>query len=438
MKRLYDELGFGRTVDQSIQLAHPCITDTVVYLTELNYRNLVKVSGYLKTSLFAITLLLLAASLYAQVNKPTSITSTPIPFSKSQDFIDHKTKIAEVTFPGIDYDYLNPEDSDDRPVHITDLLKYLRDNRCLIEAGQLFDAESVGNALKATKQFLSERGYIAANVVVLGEKLQGEQMKLIFSIEKGFPSQISRIVFRGLKYFTNEELADVLITCLGDGWRTYDKRKIEYCTMKYVREAMFSKGFAQLKIKSISRRYAGDSFEVLIDVDEGIRYTFGEITVEGATVFKEKEILELLGYSTGDIFNGKALQDFIYEKLADKYTEKGYVQYSSEFEPKFVQPPIKGMDPSINIRILIDEGRLFKFDRVEFARLSKEDADNLIKKFPLKVGDVFNEHLVRAWFTKLNESGDYKPINVDFDIEIREDEEEAKIFIYAKIAKSDK
>ena len=102
MKRLYDELGFGRTVDQSIQLAHPCITDTVVYLTELNYRNLVKVSGYLKTSLFAITLLLLAASLYAQVNKPTSITSTPIPFSKSQDFIDHKTKIAEVTFPGIE------------------------------------------------------------------------------------------------------------------------------------------------------------------------------------------------------------------------------------------------------------------------------------------------------------------------------------------------
>jgi len=252
-------------------------------------------------------------------------------------------------------------------------------------------------------------------------------MKIFFSVNKGPLITVSAVHFIQTRNFTEDELVDALKNCLGDSWGTYDLTYMEYCAQKGVRSLMFSRGYFKAQISGPSKQISSNKAEISFDVQEGIRYRIGEIKVEGSKVFSEDEIIDLLGQHPGDIPEGKALRDFVYEKLKRVYEDKGYAQYDAEFQPEFLPPPNEGLDAIVNFKITINEGSQFRVGKIAFAGVDAQIERQLVEQMSLKSNDIFSRTKLEEDIKKLNALEKYQTVDIDRDVDIRADEDRRSI-----------
>lgn len=333
-------------------------------------------------------------------------------------FEDGKTKIAEVRFIGFDTNYEQYDETTGKKIPESDFLKFLRESKANINVDDKFSGAKVAKAVKVIKDGLSSFGYLNAEVIAYGEELPKNQMNLIFSVKRGNPAFVSEIRFDGNVNVSSAELVENFKECLGDR-KLFDARVYEYFADKCSRRFLFSKGYFQAKIHSITPRLVSNSYVVEISIDEGIRFVYGTIKFEGTKVFSEKQLLEMFGQKSGDVSDGKYLQNFIYEKLQKEYANKGYVNYNADFDVTFIEPQSEGLDGIVNLVVDIDEELQYQIGKIEFVGIDEDDARKLKEIISLNVGEVYNQSKFEEGIKKINELKDFKPIDYQRDVEMR-------------------
>ena len=333
-------------------------------------------------------------------------------------FEDGKTVIADVVFTGLDSDYEQYDEAIGIIIRGSECYEMLEQQRATIKVDDKFHGYKVAKVVKLLREWLANYGYDRAEIIALGEVLPKNRMKLVFSVMRGELARVSEIRFDGNVNVSTQELVENFKNCIEDGWKIYDQRKYEYISRKCTLSLMFSKGFFQAKVKPPTRKRVENGYIVTIEIEEGVRYRYGEIKIKNATVFSEKEILEMLEQKSGDVANGKELQAFIYEKLKKVYGEKGYVLYNAEFDPEFVEPLAEGLDATVNVLITIDEGKAFQIGKIEFVGVDEETAKDLMEKFPLKKGEIFNQSKLEEGIKKINDTEEFYFID-EGSIELR-------------------
>lgn len=372
----------------------------------------------------------------AQASKPASKFSA-FRDDPSSPFKDGKTVISAVRYDGLDFDHKEYSEHDVATLYESDLRRALGDESKSIADGEVFIADKVGQALVFLKKWLAERGFLTATVVVLGETQPKGKMNLIFSVDRGGPFFVSAIRFTGTRNVTNEELVADLRKCLGNRRPVFDRRLYEYCANKDSLSVMRKHGFFKAKIREVRSRIFQHSYDITIDVDEGVRYRWGAIKIKGNTVFSEKEILEMMGQTSGDIADGKELRDFVFDRLQRAYAEKGFVQYTAEFDPVYSDPPGEGLDSYVDVVLTIEEGRKFTFRNIVFTRVADSESQRLKDEFPLKAGDVFVRSRLDAGIKTINSGKRFYPIDGDNDVELRTDDKSGDVDIVIALKKID-
>lgn len=243
------------------------------------------------------------------------------------------------------------------------------------------------------------------------------------------------ITFEGNVKVSSQELLDNFKDCAKEYWETYDQRVYKYFSQKCTRRLLWSRGFLRATIVEQGTRFDGDRYKVRFVVTEGSLYRWGKFTVEGNSVFSTHAILKSFGQKTGDIANGTALEDFIYYKLRDEYSERGYVNYIAEFDPVFHEVANGGIDGRVDATIAIEEGKKFVVRRIFFTGIEDADARILKRDFLLKERDVFVKSKFELAIRKINETQLFYPIDKDQDVEIRLDEESGDLDLAVKIKK---
>lgn len=352
---------------------------------------------------------------------------------KSFPFQEGKTIIAEVKFIGLDTEFQLNTDAG-RAISVKSFLGYLDWKKKTFITDEKFNSKKVSDTVKLLKQWLAGNGYLKAEIVALGEKLPENRMNLVFSVKRNSPVLVSEIRFTGNKFISESEYIQVMKNCLG-GKNYYDKDHYGYCAAKYVRDLMFSKGYFKSRIYEVSPKYVSDSYIITVRVDEGTRHLIGKISLEGAKVFSEKEIGEIIGVNTGDIANALLLREAIYEKLKKRYYDNGYALYNGEFDVEYIKPQIEGQDGIVNINIIIEEGRKFEVRQIEFAGIEQEQSEEFKESFPLKKGEVFNQSKIVEGIKKLNETEKFYPIDSQRNVELRVSESTNEIDIVVKLTK---
>lgn len=120
------------------------------------------------------------------------------------------------------------------------------------------------------------------------------------------------------------------------------------------------------------------------------------------------------------------------------YADKGYIQYNAEFEPELIPPPAKGLDATINVQILIDEGPAFKVRRINFDGIDSEKAKELINRFSLKAGELFSQSKLDNDIEELNKSGEFRPIDKDQAVQFLADDEFANLNLNIRLTPLDR
>ncbi|MGI8812694.1 MAG: outer membrane protein assembly factor BamA [Pyrinomonadaceae bacterium] len=346
-------------------------------------------------------------------------------------------------------------------VQESDVLKAFREKRVGVAKESVYDPVKSRNAVRILRELLASKGYPNAKVDVKEEEVSATSIALTFAIEAGNRSRIIDIDFQGNEHFSDGELNNALVLVKETGLISrfkgqdiLDLQKLQYDLQKNVRSYMFSKGYFQARIGEPEVVGLGvkrtdfiplitlplplisskdDTLKIIVPVTEGKIFRVGTLKVEGNSIFSEQQVLSYIGLKTGDIANGKRLQDAVYENLKKVYGSQGFVLYNAEFEPDFKDNPANPNEGIVDVKISIDEGKQFTLRRLEFTGNTFTRDRVLRREFLLNEGDIYNQNYLDISVVRLNQTQYFDPIDKDQDVEIRTDEEQGDVDLVVKV-----
>ena len=278
-------------------------------------------------------------------------------------------------------------------------IKRKKTRESLYEVLSLKNRSSYNDALikkdeTAILNFLKNDGYYFANIKSSYQDLGDNKIDLLYEIELGEKSKISKISFIGDKKFKDNTLKSVIVSEEYKFWKflsgkkylnenliNYDKRLLNYFYK--------NKGFFNVVIESSFANYLGnDEFEIIYNISSGKKFYFNDFDLNLPIDYErinfqklEKIFLELKGenYSLNSI-------DRILKEI-DK------IVLNEQFE--FLKSTVKEnlVDNLINLTFDIEESEKFYVDKINILgnNITREEVirNNLL----VDEGDAFNELL---------------------------------------------
>ncbi len=348
-----------------------------------------------------------------------------------------------------------------KAVQESDVLKEFREKRVGVSKEAIYDPVKARNASRILRELLAGKGYPNAKVNIKEEEVSATSIGLTFEIEQGNRSRIIEIDFTGNEKFKDGELRNALtlvketgLIARFKGQDILDLRKLQYDLQKNVRAYMWSKGYFQARIGEPEVVGLGvkrtdfiplitlplplisskdDTLKIIVPVTEGKVFRVGELKVEGNSIFSEQQILAFVGLKTGDVADGKRLQDAVYEEMAKLYGSQGFIEFSAEYEPEFKDSPTNPNEGIVDIKITIEEGKQFTLRRLEFTGNTFTRDRVLRREFLLNEGDIYNQNWLEISVARLNQTQYFDPIDKDQDVEKRTDEEQGDVDVNVKV-----
>ena len=342
-----------------------------------------------------------------------------------------------------------------------DILKEFREKRIGISKEAVYDPVKARNATRLLRELLAARGYPNATVTVSEEEVSATSIALTFNVEQGNRSRIVEIDFVGNEKFSDGELKAAMLYVKEHnlisrfkGQDILHLEKLQADLQRNVRAYMWSKGYFQARIGEPEVVGLGvkrtdfiplitlplplisskdDTLKIVIPVTEGKVFRVGALKVEGNSIFSEQQILAFMGLKTGEVVNGKRIQDAVYEDMKKLYGSQGFVQYDAEFEPDFKDNPSNPNEGIVDISITINEGKQFTLRRLEFTGNTFTRDRVLRREFLLNEGDIYNQNWLEISVARVNQTQYFDPIDKDQDVEIRTDEEQGDVDLNVKV-----
>ncbi|TGQ47829.1 MULTISPECIES: outer membrane protein assembly factor BamA [unclassified Mesorhizobium] len=279
--------------------------------------------------------------------------------------------------------------------------KKLKDN-ALAAAVQLkprgtFSQQALDADVEAVKAAYRRIGRDDAAVTTQIMDLGDNRVNVVFNINEGGRTQIAAINFVGNSAYSSRRLADVISTkrssilsfVLRDD--VYDEDKLR-ADQELLRRFYYNHGYADFQVVSAVGELddATNKYTVTITVQEGERYTFGDVSVESTIPEVDSKSLEsAVETHKGDVYNAKDVEDTIIA-LTEKVAGSGYA---------FAQVTPRGdrnfENHTISVVYTIDQGTKAYVERIEI-RGNDRTRDYVIRReFDVSEGDAFNQVLIQ-------------------------------------------
>ncbi|MER9118598.1 outer membrane protein assembly factor BamA [Mesorhizobium sp. M0954] len=279
--------------------------------------------------------------------------------------------------------------------------KKLKDN-ALEAAVQLkprgtFSQQQLDADVEAVKAAYRRIGRDDAAVTTQIMDLGDNRVNVVFNINEGGRTQIAAINFVGNSAYSSRRLSDIISTkrssflsfVLRDD--VYDEDKLR-ADQELLRRFYYNHGYADFQVVSAVGELddTTNKYTVTITVQEGERYTFGDVSVESTIPEVDAKSLEsVVETHKGDVYNAKNVEDTIIA-LTEKVAGSGYA---------FAQVTPRGdrnfENHTISVVYTVDQGTKAYIERIEI-RGNDRTRDYVIRReFDVSEGDAFNQVLIQ-------------------------------------------
>lgn len=246
--------------------------------------------------------------------------------------------------------------------------------------------------------------------------------------------RIASLEFRGNEKFSSDTILEYMkLVKKGD---FYNKEKLEN-DLSRARALLYAdRGYLKIQFGEPEIEETSEGLRVVITVEEGLPYRFGEIKVEDATVFSPDEIIRIIGAKSGDIIKGYSVIQKGLDRLRRFYANRGYIQFSTspqiDYKPSFADP----QEGIADVTFEIEEGNKYTIRRVEFAgshSMNRHSTDDSIWRVAQIHFDVpFSYNLLDGIIRRLNKWGRFEKLTEE-DCEINLDEQTHTVDILIKL-----
>ena len=284
-----------------------------------------------------------------------------------------------------------------------------------VRARTIYDPDKVRRGVEDAKRLYEEKGYLDVSITPdLKTSGADGDVDLVYHIEQGEPVRVGEIEFEGNNNLSSRELRGVMQTkekwllswLFKSGTLNRDalKTDVERITALY-----YDNGFVNVKVGEPQVTREGDELRVVIKIDEGEQYNFGEVKFGGdvpPTTEEETKLFDTIEAEKGKVFRASILRDDV-TKLTDFLGDQGYAFANVEPET-LIRPEEKAVD----VTFRMNRGRPVTIGKIEITGNTKT-RDKVIRR-ELKIGEQeqFSATKLRKSRDALRRLGFFSDVNL--------------------------
>jgi len=264
------------------------------------------------------------------------------------------------------------------------------------------------NQVQVTWELFSDEEYLQQN----------NQVDIIININEGMETYVSNIVFEGNNIFSEFTLENIIKTkerkFLGLQKGTFDNAEFT-ADIEELRKYYRDRGYINVEIyePQINRQIITENditvetIEIKIVINEGNRYRFGELIIEGNRLFSYDDLTYNMKTRAGYIFNYSRFREDIYG-INQKYTNSGYIQ-TQITENQIIDEE----NFIISYKLNITESERSYIESVSFSGNTKSKDYVLRRAVYTEEGDIFTSDALMASIIGLYNLGFFSEVEYD-------------------------
>lgn len=278
----------------------------------------------------------------------------------------------------------------------------------------VFTRAKVQSDVQRIMELYRRSGRFAATVEPKIVQLPQNRVDLIFEINEGETTGISRINFIGNTVFSDSELKDEIATQESAWWRfmssndNYDPDRLTF-DKEQLRRFYLTRGYADFRVVSAVAELAPDNsgFFVTFTVDEGERYQFGEVEIQtNLAELPGGELRPLLLVEPEETYNAELVDKSI-DALTFYAGTKGYA--FAEIKPRVRR---NRETKKIDVVFTVEEGPRVYVERINVVGNSRTLDRVIRREIRLAEGDAFNRVLIDRSRSRIRGLGFFKKVEI--------------------------
>ncbi|MEJ7778342.1 MAG: POTRA domain-containing protein [Daejeonella sp.] len=305
---------------------------------------------------------------------------------------------------------------------VTDVRAKLND-----KTGKVVNENLIKTTTDIIKKHFNDKGYLYTDVSIAQRKDTAEANNLILdiSVDKNKRVKIDEIVFTGNKDFKDKQLKKYLkktkerafYKIFGAG--KFLQTKYEEDKLAMISK-MHEKGYRDAEIVNDSTfRSSDNGVTVKIDLYEGPKYYFGNITFAGNAKYPKEFLESLLAIKKGEVFSEEKLTRKLSsspggDDISSLYLNDGYLTFNAD--P--VQTKIYG--DTIDLEIRMYEGPQYTINKVMVKGNDLTNDKVILREIRTKPGQKFSKELIVRSTREIAQLGNFddtktdpRPININ-------------------------
>jgi outer membrane protein insertion porin family len=260
----------------------------------------------------------------------------------------------------------------------------------------------------------AKKGYYDATVEPKIIHLDQNRVDVVFQVNDGSVTLISRIVVNGNQAFSEDRLTEVINSRESRWWRflsssdQYDPERLAY-DRELLRRFYLKNGYADIQVVDASAELSPDrkGFFLSFTVNEGERYKVGKVTINSQLRnLTGDDLRPMVQLSEGDWYDGDAIGRSA-DALEEAVHNRGYAFVS--VKPRVSRDVAKHI---VELVFDVGEGPRVYVERIDIVGNTRTKDKVVRREFRLAEGDPYSAEAVRRSKTRLTDLGYFQSADV--------------------------
>ena len=279
-----------------------------------------------------------------------------------------------------------------------------------LSEGDILDAANFDRAIQELKNAYLSKGKYGVELTPTITPLERNRVGISFDVFEGKTSEILGIEFFGNQRFSNEQLLEQISLSPRSnifGGDDYSRVKLE-ADLEAIRSFYLDQGFInfQLVKSQVSVTPDKEGISITINLEEGERFAFGDISISGDKVVPFEELSGYVDIRSGDLFSRARLNKLI-NKISDRLGDEGYANSDVRAIPQ-----LDSQQNIVNFVLYVDAGRRLYVRRIDINGNSYTEDSVIRRELRQLEGEWYSLEKINRSKQRLDLTGFFSSVSI--------------------------
>jgi outer membrane protein insertion porin family len=279
-----------------------------------------------------------------------------------------------------------------------------------LHVGDIVAPTALNTQVDSLLHYYHDEGFSRAKVTVAADTNQSTRAVAVrFDIQEGEKVRITRVEFVGAKAFTTRRLRKAMKTHAKGFFGGGEIKDEAFAEDREKLESFYhNSGYRDARVTDLSTKPGAKprDLTLVVTVDEGAEYRFGQLQWSGYTILDSAVVRKLAQPRPGDLYSAARI-DKAREEAYGEYAERGYLYVD-------VAPTETAHDGVVDVEFAVHEGRPSQVRLVNITGNHATRERVIRREIDLHEGDRFKKSALVRTQGDIFRLGIFEDVQIDF------------------------